>query len=57
MIYTGNKEAPLDKDLQAEYMQMLGGAWVGRCAQKAAVQWGMAPGPVDAMTQVGMWCR
>lgn len=34
MIYTGNKEGPLDKDLRAEYMQMLGGARVGRCAGK-----------------------
>lgn len=38
MIYTGNKEGPLDKDLQAEYMQILGGEWVGRCAGKTAVQ-------------------
>lgn len=38
MIYTGNKEGPLDKDLRAEYMQMLGGARVGRCAGKTTVR-------------------
>ena len=57
MIYTGNKEAPLDKDLRAEYMQMLGGARVGRYAEKAVARQGTAPGPGDAVAQAGMCCR